>query len=104
MKYQKNYKEKLIVKSFDELANPHKYVHIDPPKVHRRNTRNKKLPKIKPPKQKCRVVPTLVHLYPEIANHNLKFTENYKSLYTQLVFNLKNDLHTNLNLLYNIEN
>lgn len=83
------------------------YVDIPEKKPRVKNTKSKKLPPMKEPLIKCRVVPVLVHLYPELVEHSLKFTPNYKDLYTSIVLsfiNIKNSLHDNLDLLYNIKN
>jgi hypothetical protein len=60
------------MKSFDDIANPHLKVNIARKK---RYVPSKKPKKIKvAPQPKCKVVPLLVHLFPELIEHS--FTIN----------------------------
>lgn len=75
-----------LMKSFDEIANPH-LQNKDTPTRRRAPKFNPNHPTIRKTDQtKCQVIPLLVHLFPELIEHNIKVEEHKINLcYTQIL-------------------
>lgn len=98
------------MKSFDQLANPHRYIDI-PTYKRKPNRKSKPLPKFKSKPEvteevlePCRVIPPIVHLYPKIIDNTITYHGDIFSYYTLLVQNSKKYLPSNIDLSYNVKN
>lgn len=73
------------MKSFDDLANPHK---ARPPRKRRRApTKNPNPPKLKEvDKTRCQIVPLVVRLFPELLEHSFRIDPiNPHNTYIQIL-------------------